>query len=59
MHACLGHIDWWVTAILALGSVPFSYLGAKVAIRADARTLERAYGVVLTLLGVYFLFQLF
>ncbi|MDY0088461.1 MAG: sulfite exporter TauE/SafE family protein [Coriobacteriia bacterium] len=58
MHAHLGHIDWWTTAILALGSVPLSYVGARVAIAADARILERAYGVLLTLLGGYFLIQL-
>jgi uncharacterized membrane protein YfcA len=57
-HAALGHIDWQVTGILALGSVPFSYVGARVAIKADARGLERAYGVVLVLLGAYFLWQL-
>lgn len=55
VHAYLGHIDWTVTAVLALGSVPFSYLGARVAIQANARTLERWYGVILTALGAYFL----
>lgn len=58
MHAHLGHIDWQTTAILALGSVPLSYLGARVAIAADAKVLERAYGVALTLLGAYFLLRL-
>ena len=58
VHAYLGHIDWLVTAILALGSVPFSYLGAKVAIRTKASRLERWYGVVLTALGTFFLLKL-
>lgn len=58
MHAYLGHIDWTVTAILAAGSVPASYLGARVAIKADSAVLERGYGAVLTALGVYFLLQL-
>lgn len=58
-HAYLGHIDWGIAAVLALGSVPFAYLGARVAIRADARSLERGYGVVLTLLGAFFLFKVF
>lgn len=58
MHAYLGHIDWTLTGILALGSVPFSYLGARVAIRTEPQSLERAYGVVLTLLGAYFLLQM-
>lgn len=54
-HALLGHIDWLVTLILALGSVPFSYLGARVAIKSRPRNLERWYGAALTLLGAYFL----
>lgn len=55
MHAILGHIDWSVTMTIALGSVPFSYLGARVAIKTQAKTLERWYGLALTLLGAYFL----
>ncbi len=58
VHAYLGHIDWLVTTVLALGSVPFSYLGARVAIRARPSALERWYGLALTGLGTYFLLQL-
>ena len=58
VHASLGHIDWTVTAVLALGSVPFSYIGARTAIRTDAHALERVYGLVLTVLGAYFLLRL-
>jgi hypothetical protein len=58
VHAYLGHISWTITGLLALGSVPFSYLGAKVAIRSKAGNLERWYGVALTLLGAFFLFSL-
>jgi uncharacterized membrane protein YfcA len=58
VHAELGHISWAVTGLIALGSVPFSYLGARVAIRTDAGRLERWYGVALTALGTYFLIRL-
>jgi hypothetical protein len=58
VHAWLGHISWTVTGLVALGSVPLSYVGAKVAIRAGASRLERVYGVVLTALGAYFLYRL-
>lgn len=58
VHAWLGHISWAVTGLLALGSVPFSYLGARVAIRTHAPMLERWYGVALTALGIFFLFHL-
>ena len=52
VHAALGHIDWHVVGLFAVASIPGSYLGARVAIRADAARLERAYGGVLVLLGV-------
>ena len=55
VHSILGHIDWQVTAFLALGSVPFSYLGARVAIKSTPVSLERWYGLALTFLGAYFL----
>jgi uncharacterized membrane protein YfcA len=55
VHAALGHIDWTVVAVFGLASVPLSYLGARVALRANSSRLERAYGAVLVLLGVGFL----
>jgi uncharacterized protein len=58
VHAYLGHISWTVAIYVALGSAPFSYLGAWVAIRTKASRLERIYGIVLTALGAFFLYQL-
>jgi len=58
VHAHLGHISWTVTGLIALGSVPFSYLGARIAIHTKANRLERVYGLVLTALGAFFLLQL-
>ncbi|HLJ23728.1 MAG TPA: sulfite exporter TauE/SafE family protein [Candidatus Acidoferrales bacterium] len=58
VHAYLGHISWAVAGLVALGSVPFSYLGARVAIRSKSSTLERVYGIVLTGLGAFFLYHL-
>ena len=58
VHAYLGHISWKLAIIVALGSAPFSYLGARIAIRTKPSRLERIYGVVLTLLGAFFLYQL-
>ncbi len=55
VHWYLGHIDWWLVLALAVGSIPFAYFGARVAIWARTSTLERAYGIVLMLFGVYFL----
>jgi hypothetical protein len=41
-----------VVAVFAAASVPLSFLGGRVAVRAEGRTLERVYGATLTLLGV-------
>lgn len=57
VHAWLGHIAWGVTGLIALGSVPFSYLGARLAIHTKGSRLERWYGLALTALGTLFLFH--
>jgi uncharacterized membrane protein YfcA len=51
VHAALGHIDWTVTLVFGLASVPLSSLGAKTALRMQSATLERVYGAGLLLLG--------
>ena len=56
VHAALGHVDWSVVAVFGAASVPLSYLGARVGIKANARRLERFFGAALTVLGVSFLF---
>lgn len=58
VHAYLHHISWVVTGLVALGAVPFSHLGARLAIKTRAVELERWYGLVLTGLGLFFLLQL-
>lgn len=58
VHAYLGHISWKAAILVALGSAPFSYLGARIAIHTKASRLERIYGMVLTALGAFFLYQL-
>ncbi len=47
-----GHIDWTVVAVFGAASVPLSYVGARVAIRAESTRLERIYGGVLAALGI-------
>lgn len=55
VHWALGHIDWHVVAVFGAASVPFAYLGARVARGARGAWLERAYGATLAVLGVGFL----
>lgn len=58
VHAYLGHIDWIVTLILAAGSVPSSFFGARVAIKSKSSRLEFWYGIILIGLGIFFLIRL-
>lgn len=55
VHLVLGHVDLAVVGAFALGSVPLSGLGARVALRSDPARLERGYGVALVVLGGGFL----
>lgn len=52
-HWYLGHIDWRLVVLLSVGTIPFSYLGASLAVRLRSRTLVRVYGAMLTLFGLY------
>jgi uncharacterized protein len=56
VHWYLGHISWMVAALVGLGSVPLSLLGARVAIRTQSSRLEWIYGVALVILGTFFIF---
>lgn len=52
VHAALGHIDWQVTVVFGMASIPLSGLGARTALRMNAARLERVYGAGLLILGV-------
>ena len=54
VHLLLGHLDAAVVLAFGAGSIPLSRLGARVALRTDAARLERAYGLILVLLGTVF-----
>jgi uncharacterized membrane protein YfcA len=55
VHVALGHVDWAVTGMFALGSIPGAATGARVALRTHSAHLERVYGATLAILGVIFL----
>lgn len=55
VHWSLGHISWTVTGLVALGSIPFAYIGATLAVKTSAARLEKWYGFALTALGLFFL----
>ena len=45
VHAWLGHIDWSLTFVFALGSIPLATLGATLALRLRERSMSIAYGL--------------
>jgi uncharacterized membrane protein YfcA len=51
VHAALGHIDWSLAVVFALGSVPLASVGARVALRTGERALTLSFGVALTTLA--------
>lgn len=57
IHAWLGHIDWMTTLILAIMVIPFSNIGARLAVKLRNQTLERTYGVFLMVFAVWFIFS--
>jgi uncharacterized membrane protein YfcA len=52
-HWYLGHIDWGIVLILSVSAIPFSYLGAKVAIRLPNLLLEKIFGAMLIFFGAF------
>lgn len=53
-HMALGHVDLLLAGKLAVGMLPASYLGSKLALAISNRTLQRLYGVTLVAFGLYF-----
>jgi uncharacterized membrane protein YfcA len=54
-HWAMGNIDWRLAAVLAVGLVPGSLLGSRLAQRVPQGGVQRAFGVVLAVFAVWFL----
>ena len=54
-HWALGHIDWPVALLFALGMLPGSLAGAQIGQHLSAQRARRAFGVVLVSFAAYFL----
>jgi uncharacterized membrane protein YfcA len=52
-HWYLGHIDWQIVLLLSVSSIPFSYIGARVAIRMNNVLLENIFGTMLVVFGAF------
>ena len=54
VHWALGHIDWAIFLVLAVGVAPGARIGAKIALGARERTLRLAVGSFLFVVGVLY-----
>jgi uncharacterized membrane protein YfcA len=52
VHAVLGHIDWSIVLVLAIGSVLGARLGARLALGARERTLRALVGAFLGVIAI-------
>ncbi len=55
VHIGMGDIDYVVASAFALGLVPGAFVGARLATRLPTDRLQRAFGVLLVLVAVWFL----
>lgn len=51
-HYLLGHVDLALAALLAIGVIPGSQLGARITAAADERLVKIAFSVLLLVVGV-------
>ena len=56
-HVLLGHIDWTIAAIFAVGVLPGSIVGSRLTHRIDPALSRRAFGIVLVTFAIYFLIR--
>ena len=54
-HWTLGHIDWTVAITFAVGVIPGSLAGAKLALHVPPPKARRAFGLLLVGFAVFFL----
>jgi uncharacterized membrane protein YfcA len=57
IHYHLGHIDLPTTASMAIGVIPMAYLGARLDMKTESKTIMMLYGLVVAGFSVYFFFS--
>jgi hypothetical protein len=57
IHYHLGHIDLAISASMAVGVIPMAYLGAKLDIRTESKTVMILYGIVMVIFSISFFIQ--
>jgi len=52
-HWYLGHVDWTLAGMLAIGVVPGAVIGARLTGRASDRSVRLAFATLLAVVGVW------
>jgi uncharacterized protein len=55
IHYHLGHIDLEITAAIGIGVAPMAYIGAKMDIKTQSKTIKLLFGILLITFSIYFL----
>jgi uncharacterized membrane protein YfcA len=58
VHASIGHVDWTVAGVFALGMLPASLAAARLAERLPAALVRRLFGIALVAFSAWFLVRL-
>jgi uncharacterized protein len=58
VHAQLGHINWAITLVFGVASVPLALVGANVALRTKSERIEWMYALLLIVVSVVSVAQL-
>lgn len=58
VHLGLGHVDWAVAVVFALGMLPASIVGARLAERLPAARARQLFGAALVAFAAWFLLRL-
>ncbi len=53
VHSLLGHVDWRLALLLAIGVVPGAWLGAHAATRASDRAVALSFAALLAVTGIW------
>ena len=56
-YAVFGDTLFLVSALYVLGGIAGGYVGTNLAVRAPKRTLQRAYGIIIVLVGIYMIYR--
>jgi uncharacterized membrane protein YfcA len=55
IHYHLGHIDLEISAAIGIGVAPMAYIGAKMDIKTQSKTIKLLFGTLLITFSIYFL----